>query len=63
MRRRDLRALSKATARYSPCCNICQSAGCNADAVSRSASLQGYKAQADLVLAHLDSLLDGCQVC
>ncbi len=25
-------------------------------------SVQGYKAQADLVLAHLDGLLDGCQV-
>ena len=25
-------------------------------------STQGYKAQADLVLAHLDGLLDGCQV-
>ena len=24
--------------------------------------LQGYKAQADLVLSHLDGLLDGCQV-
>ena len=25
-------------------------------------SVQGYKAQADLVLSHLDGLLDGCQV-